>query len=204
MTAPDGVRIVAFLVCYNGPRDEGEKVLAPMREWGPPVAGEIGPMPYPQVQQMLDEGFPPGLQVYWRSEFLRALDDDVIDTLVDQFDRVTSPLSALVLEQFGGAVHRVPREATAFVHREADYNLAIISRWTDPSDSEGHIAWARAVHDAVRPFSTGVYVNYLGEEGAERIVAAYGETVYQRLVALKNEYDPTNLFRLNQNIQPTV
>jgi FAD/FMN-containing dehydrogenase len=204
LTSPEGERIVAFIVCYNGPIDEGEALIAPLREWGPPVADLVQPVPYAQHQQMLDEGFPAGLQVYWRSEFLRGLDDDVIDALVARYGEITSPLSALVLEQFGGAVRRVPRDATAFTQRHADHNLAIISRWSDPVESDQHIAWARATHDAVRPFSTGVYVNYLGEEGPDRIEQAYGEAVYQRLVELKNRYDPTNLFRLNQNIQPTV
>jgi FAD/FMN-containing dehydrogenase len=203
LTSPEGERIVAFIVCYNGPIEEGESVIAPLREWGPPIADLVQPVPYAQHQQLLDEGFPAGLQVYWRSEFLRGLDDEVIDALAMRFAEITSPLSALVLEQFGGAVRRVPRDATAFVHRHADYNLAIVSRWSDPAGSEPHIAWARATHDAVRPFSTGVYVNYLGEEGQDRIEQAYGETVYHRLVELKNRYDPTNLFRLNQNIQPT-
>jgi hypothetical protein len=143
------------------------------------------------------------MQVYWRSDFIQKLDDDVIDTLVEQFSGVTSPLSALVLEQFGGAVSRVARDATAFPHRQADFNLAIISRWTDPAEADRHIAWARGVHAAITPYTSGTYVNYLGNEGEDRVRAAYGPDIYDRLVAVKNEYDPSNLFRLNQNIKPT-
>jgi FAD/FMN-containing dehydrogenase len=203
MTSPEGTPIFAFLVCYNGPIEEGERVLAPVRAFGPPIADMVEPMPYTALQSMLDEGFPAGMQVYWRSDFIQKLDDDVIDTLVEQFSGVTSPLSALVLEQFGGAVSRVARDATAFPHRQADFNLAIISRWTDPAEADRHIAWARGVHQAITPYTSGTYVNYLGNEGEDRVRAAYGPDIYDRLVAVKNEYDPTNLFRLNQNIKPT-
>lgn len=203
MTLPEGDRVIAFSVCYNGPKEASEPVLGQLLNWGDPLMTQLDEMPYPQFQQLFDADFPSGLQVYWRSEFLDTLNDEVIDRLIAQFDQVSSPLSALILEQFGGAVRRIPQEDTAFVHRDADYNLAIISRWEQPGESEKHVAWARAVHDEVRPYSTGVYVNYLGEEGNDRIKAAYGEEVYQRLVALKNRYDPNNLFRLNQNIQPS-
>jgi FAD/FMN-containing dehydrogenase len=204
LTSPDGMPIFAFIVCYNGPVEQGERVLAPLRAFGPPVADMIQPMPYVALQSMLDEGFPSGRQVYWRSDFPRRLSDELIDVLVEQYQSITSPLSSLLLEQFGGAVRRVGRDDTAFVHRDADFNLAIISVWTDPAESDRHIAWARGVHDAVRPFVSGTYVNYLGDEGADRVRAAYGDAVYDRLVALKNRYDPANLFRFNQNIRPTA
>jgi FAD/FMN-containing dehydrogenase len=204
MASPEGMPILAFLVCYNGPIEDGERVLAPLRAFGPPVADMVAPMPYVALQSMLDEGFPKGLQVYWRSDFLKHLDDDVIDMLVEHHARLTSPLSALLLEQFGGAVRRVSKDATAFVQRDADFNLAIISRWADPAEGEEHIAWARNVHRAITPYASGTYVNYLGQEGDDRIRAAYGDAVFDRLVAVKNAYDPTNLFRSNQNIRPAV
>jgi len=203
MTSPDGMPIVAFIVCYNGTVEEGERVLAPLRAFGPPLADLIQPMPYVALQSMLDAGFPHGQQVYWRSDFVTQLTDEVIDTLVEQHRSITSPQSALLLEQLGGAVRRVGPEETAFVHRQADFNLAIIGVWTDPSENDRHIAWARGVHAAVTPFVHGTYVNYLGEEGQDRVRAAYGDAVYDRLVAVKNRYDPTNLFRMNQNIRPT-
>ena len=128
----------------------------------------------------------------------------MIEALVEQYQGITSPLSALMLEQFGGAVRRVGADETAFVQRQADFNIAIIARWTDPSEAERHIAWARGVHRAIAPFASGTYVNYLGEEGQDRVRAAYGDAVYDRLVAVKNRYDPTNLFRMNQNIKPSA
>jgi FAD/FMN-containing dehydrogenase len=163
----------------------------------------VQPMPYVAHQSSLDEGFPAGLQVYWRSDFIQQLTDDAIDILIEHYSRITSPLSALLLEQFGGAVKRVGKDETAFVQRDADFNLAIISRWTDPAEADRHIAWARDVHSAIKPYTSGTYVNYLGEEGEDRVRAAYGAEVYDKLVAVKNEYDPTNLFRSNQNIKPT-
>lgn len=204
MTDPDGNRVVAFIVCYNGDPDQGRKLIQPLIEWGPPVVVDVGPMPYPSMQSMLDEGFPPGLQVYWRGDFIQHLTDEVIDILVKQFANVTSPLSALVVEQFGGACRRVPPERTAFPHRSGDYNLAIVSRWDDPADPDRHVAWARETHDAIRPFSTGVYVNYVGNEGEDRIRAAYGPETYDRLATLKAKYDPDNVFRSNQNIEPAM
>ncbi len=204
MTSPDGMPIVAFIVCYNGPIDEGERALAPLRAFGPPVADMVQPMPYVTLQGMLDEGFPKGIPVYWRSDFIKELTDEAITTLVEQYRQIASPLSALLLEQFGGAVRRVPVDATAFVHRQADFNLAIISRWTDPADADRNIAWARGVHTAIKPFASGTYVNYLGEEGQDRVRAAYGDEVYDRLVAVKDRYDPNNLFRMNQNITPSA
>jgi FAD/FMN-containing dehydrogenase len=205
MTTPDGARVVAFVVGYCGPVEEGEKVVQPLREFGPPLADQVGPMPYPQLQSILDEGFPAGLQVYWRSSFLAGIPDAALDTLVDHFSRVASPLSALMLEPLGGAVARVGSDDTAFNHRDAAYNLAVIARWQDPKDREANVAWVRAVHEAMEPFTTGgVYVNYLGEEGQDRVRAAYGDVKYNRLVALKDEYDPGNLFRCNQNIRPST
>ena len=203
MTAPDGVPIIGLIVCYNGPVEEGERVLKPLREFGPPVADQVGPMPYTALQTMLDEAFPPGLPVYWRSHFIPKLSDGALDTMVEAFGRVSSPLSSILIEHSGGAVARVPNDATAFDHRDSEYNLAIISRWPEPSMADGCIAWTRQLWFAMEPYSRGVYVNYLGiGEGQDRVRAAYGPEKYDRLAALKRQYDPTNLFRYNQNIAP--
>ena len=204
MTSPEGARIVALLVCYNGPAEDGNALLQPLRERTSPMADMVGPISYEQQQTLLDEGFPFGLQNYWKSEFLKGLTDEAIDTIVERFSSVTSPLTGIVLEQFGGAYRRVAEDDTAFAHRDWDYNFLIVSRWTDPSDSAPHIQWARDTWQAVQPYASGrVYVNYLegGDEGADRIRAAYGP-VYDRLVALKQRYDPSNFFHLNQNIKP--
>src|SRR5262249_43385005 len=136
MCTPDGVPVVAFAVCYNGPVADGERAIKPIRDFATPIAGEIGPMPYTALQTMLDGGFPSGLQVHWRSEFITTIPDAFVETAVSAFEKVPSPLSAVLLEQFGGAVSRVPRDATAFDNRDADYNLVIVSRWADPKDAE--------------------------------------------------------------------
>jgi len=202
MTSPDGIPIVALISCYNGPAAKGEKAIQPLRDLNP-VADQVAEMPYPAIQSMLDEGFPSGLHVYWRSDFLSGLPDEAIDTVCDRFAAVTSPLSALLIEQFGGAVARVPADETPFAHRNALFNFAVIARWTDPVTAPTHIDWARRSSEATQPFASGgVYVNYLGAEGADRVRAAYGPAKYERLVALKRKYDPTNLFRVNQNIRP--
>jgi FAD/FMN-containing dehydrogenase len=206
LTSPEGAKVVALLVCFNGPIEQGEALLRPLRESMTPIADLVAPITYEQQQTLLDDGFPFGLQNYWKSEFLKSLPDEAIDVLVEQYSAVPSPLSALVLEQFGGAYGRVGADETAFVHRDWDYNFLIVSRWTDPAEAERNIQWAREVWQAVQPYASGgVYVNYLegGQEGAERIRAAYGP-VYDRLTALKSKYDPSNFFRLNQNIKPTA
>ncbi|MGE3272930.1 MAG: FAD-binding oxidoreductase [Chloroflexota bacterium] len=204
MTSPEGAKIIAIIVCYNGPIEQGEALLKPLRENTSPVADLIAPMPYEQQQTLLDDGFPFGLQNYWKSEFLKSLPDEAIDVLLQGVSAVPSPLSAVVLEQFGGAYRRVGPEETAFSHRDWDYNMLIVSRWTDVAESQQHIQWARDIWQSVQPFASGgVYVNYLepGQEGTDRIRAAYGPN-YARLAALKKTYDPTNFFRLNQNIRP--
>lgn len=201
MTSPDGHPINAIFAAYNGDPKKGEAAIQPLRALGP-VADQLSVMPYPALNSMLDEGFPSGLQVYWRSDFLKSLPDEAIDMLVERHAAITSPLSALLIEQFGGAVARVPAEETAFAQRDALFNLAVISRWTDPSTADTHIEWAKKSSEAAKPFASGgVYVNYLGAEGADRVRAAYGAK-YDKLVAVKQKYDPKNLFSFNQNIQP--
>jgi len=161
-------------------------------------------MPYSAAQTMVDAFWPRGLQNYWKSTFLTELSNEAIDTLVTHFAMVPSPQTVAVLEHFGGAMRRIATEATAFPHRQLDYDIVITSMWTDPAEAERNIAWTRAFSDALQPFApAAVYVNYLGVEGEERVRAAYGAN-YNRLVALKHQYDPTNLFRLNQNVAPTV
>jgi FAD/FMN-containing dehydrogenase len=208
LTSPEGAPVVALVVCYNGPLAEGEKVLQPLRAFGPPAADHIGPMPYTALQGMLEAGFPPGLQNYWKSNFLKDLSDDAIAVMIDYFAQMPAPTSALVIEHIGGAVSRVGEDATAFTHRQAPYNLLIVGIWPNLADNDTNIRWVRQTWDAMQPFSSGaVYVNYLGQaadEGAERIKEAYGVAKYERLLALKKQYDPTNLFRLNQNINPLV
>ena len=203
-STPEGDAVVAIAVCYAGRLEDGERVLEPLRRFGTPLADEIGPVPYVEFQTALDEVFAHGQQYYWRSRFIREIADGLIDALLEHFARVPSPNTLIVFQQTGGAASRIGPEETAFFHRDAQYDLIIASIWTDPRDSQANIRWAREVGDAATPFgSEGVYVNNMIDEGGEQIRAAYGNN-YERLVALKNEYDPANLFRLNANIKPSV
>jgi hypothetical protein len=147
--------------------------------------------------------FPPRRLNYWKSSFVYDLSDPAIETMMAQFTEVPSPFSQAALEQLGGAVSRIVTDETAFSERSAPYSLIIASAWTDPAENDKNIQWTRRFWEAMQPYeSEAVYVNYLDSDEPDRIRAAYGET-YERLVALKNTYDPTNLFRHNQNIQPT-
>lgn len=208
MTSPDGHPVVAIVVCYHGPSiDAGQQKLRPLREFGPPIADLIRPMSYVEAQSMLDLAIPPsGLRSYWKSHFLKEISDQAIDTLIDHFAKVPSPRTAIQFQQFGGAVSRVREDATAFGHRQdGEYDFIILSLWQNSSDDNANISWTRELWDAMESFSVGgVYVNNLGDDEPEgRVRAAYGPN-YDRLVAMKNKYDPTNLFRLNQNIKPIV
>ena len=204
MYSPDGAPVIALVICYNGSAEDGERAIAAIRAFETPIGGEVGPMPYTALQTMLDGGFPPGLQVHWRSEFVASFPDELVDAAVSAFQQVPSQLSALMLEHFGGAVSRVPRDETAFDQRDSEYNMVIVSRWTNPSEAEPNVAWARSTSNAAKPFTNGrVYVNYIGAgEASDRVRAAFGDDKYKRLAAVKRKYDPTNLFRINQNILP--
>ena len=150
---------------------------------------------------MFDAGFPAGRLNYWKSSFLRELTDKAIDTLVEQFTAVSSSLSAVAIEPFGGAVSRVGIGETAFPHRRALYSLVIVGMWTDPAESAINIRWTREFWSAMQPFSSeAVYVNYLDTDDADRVQTAYDPATYQRLQLLKERYDPGNFFRVNQNI----
>lgn len=203
MTAPDGILISALVSCHNGDPELAEQDMQPIRAYGPPLADQVVRMPYTAQQIMLDEGFPAGLQVYWKSHFLSGLDDAAIDTLVDHFSRITSPLSAILLEHLGGAVARIGVDDTAFSYRNAPYNLAVISRWSDPAEADQHIGWTRELFEAMRPYAEGVYVNYLSaDEEPDRVMNAYGAETYARLAEIKATYDPDNVFAATQNIKP--
>jgi hypothetical protein len=203
VTAPSGERFFSISACYVGPIGEGEQIVKPLREYGAPVEDRIAPVSYLQIQSAGDSIFPRGRRYYWKAQFMREITDAAIDTLLEVY--ATAPAgSLLVLQQVGGAIARVPKSETPYVNRDALYDCFPISIWDNPADDEAHIRWARDLWDAMRPFSTGgVYANNLGEEGMDRVQAAYGEN-YPRLVALKNKYDPTNFFRLNQNIRATT
>jgi FAD/FMN-containing dehydrogenase len=200
---PDGVPAVAIVACYSGDMKEGERVLAPLRGFGSPMVDAIQPMPFPAMQQLLDGAFPAGNRNYWKSAFFNELDDGAIDIMVDHANRAGSPLSAVVIEYYAGAAARVPASEAAFAQRNARYLVGMMAQWTDRSEDDRHVAWARGLFDELQPHSTGRYMlNYLGEEGADVIRAAFGAS-YDRLVEVKNRFDPDNFFRQNQNIAPT-
>ena len=202
LTTPEGQRLLAISACYIGSVEEGERALRPLRAFGPPVQDLIAPVAYTALQASADPLFVPGRRYYWKAQFLQQISDAAIDALTDGFALATSPLSIAVLQQVGGAISRVDEGATPYGNRNAAYDCFPAAIWENPVEDERHIAWAREFWAAMRPFGTGgVYVNNLGEEGEERVRAAYG-TNYARLAALKAKYDPDNLFRLNQNIRP--
>ncbi len=208
ITLPDGTAVAGVVVCYSGPLAEGERILKPLRAFGPPLMDQIGPMPYTTAQQLLDAFYPSGLQNYWKSSFLKEISDAAIDIMVANCaERPSAMCHGLIEHQLGGAVRRVAPEATAFAHRDVEYSFMALGVGADPSEAEKCARWARKFWEAMQPCSTGgVYVNYLGreaDEGAERIKAAYGPEKYARLATLKNRYDPSNLFRLNPNIMPS-
>jgi FAD/FMN-containing dehydrogenase len=191
-------------VCHTGPADMAERDVAPLRTLAPPLLDGIGPMSYLALQTMYDASFPAGLQHYWRSAYLDDLDDIAIDALVDYAAAVTSPLTGIDVHLMGGAVTRVPADATAFGHREVPWLVNAYAIWTDPREVDRHMEWLRGLSAKLRSRSRGIYVNFLADEGEAGVRAAYDAVAYERLVALKNEYDPTNLFRMNQNIKPTA
>lgn len=199
---PDGKPAAALLVCYSGDLAEGERVIAPLRAFGPPLVDAVQPVPLPQMQTLLDAAVPSGNQNYWKSTFIEELSDEAIATLVSHANLGTAPLTAILVEQYGGVAARVPVHETAFAQRHAHYDLGILTQWVDPAESERHIAWTRAFADAMSPFRSGGYLlNFLDAESDEAILGAFGSN-YARLSEVKAKYDPTNFFRVNQNVTP--
>jgi FAD/FMN-containing dehydrogenase len=200
---PDGERAVVLFLVYAGPPEEGEKVIAPVREFGSPLEDSIQPISYCDLQRAFDPDFPFGVKNYWKSSNLAALSDHASDTMVAFMESAPSPRPMVFVERLGGAIARVPDDATAFGHRDAEYDLVIAAIWDDDSEEQAHVEWARSFWEAMQPYSTdSVYVNYLSEEGEERVRDAYRGDHYARLVELKRKYDPQNVFRNNQNIRP--
>jgi FAD/FMN-containing dehydrogenase len=198
-----GQTAVGMAVIYVGDPDEGASVVKPLKDLGPEV-DLIQPMPYTDFQAILDPSAPRGYRGYWRGEYLSGLSDGAIDAFLENAPGLTAtaiPFSQMIIFRIGQGVAAVPDDATAFSHRDADYLFHPISVWEDPADDEKVIAANRAFCDAMRPFTTGAaYLNFTPED---RVRDAYGEEKYERLVALKDRYDPENLFRLNQNIKPS-
>jgi FAD/FMN-containing dehydrogenase len=202
LSMPDGTPVTAMVACYCGDAAEGERVLKPLRTFGSPLLDAIQSMPLPAMQQLIDAGNPGGTYNYWRSTFLRELSDDALDLIIDHANRMESPMSGTIFELYGGAVGRVGSSDTAFAPRQAEYNIQMAAQWRDAAESAKHIAWARGLSDALKPYSSGHYLmNYLNDETPDVVRRAFGSN-YPRLVELKTKYDPTNFFSLNQNVQP--
>jgi FAD/FMN-containing dehydrogenase len=195
---------VAINACYEGPVEEGESVLRPLREHGTPLLDLVSPKPYVAHQSGLDSTVLHGWHYYWKSTDLPELSDDLIDVLVDHAFSTKSPRSYAVLFHLGGAVSRVPGDATAYTGRNAPHNININGVWRPDEDfAESETAWVRRFFDALKPYREGVYVNFLDvDDDTRRVREAYDEHTYQRLAEIKAEYDPNNVFHLNQNIEP--
>jgi FAD/FMN-containing dehydrogenase len=194
--------IVAMGGAYAGSIEEGQEAVAALHEFGPPDLDMMGPIPYTMLQQMFDAGFPAGLRSYWKSGYLGQLTDAAMATYVAQTEGMPSPMTLVECQALGGAFAD-NGEDTAFGNRDAAFLYNIVGGWMDPSEDDKQIAWARSFADAMRPHETGgVYVNYLTDEGQDRVKAAYGAERYARLQAVKAKLDPDNVFHGNQNIQP--
>jgi FAD/FMN-containing dehydrogenase len=203
---PEPVRgqpVIGVVCLYAGPIEDAEAAFRPLREFGPPGIDMTGPMPYTAVQTLLDASNPPGMQNYWTADFLAELPDEAIDTLVEHATHPVSPLTAIILIPGGGAIPRVADEATAFGQRNAPWNIHFLSMWPDPADNDRNIAYTRGIALAMQPWTSGwLYLNFIGDEGTQRVEAAFGPEKYQRLRELKKQWDPRNLFHHNQNIPP--
>jgi hypothetical protein len=204
LTTPDGVTVFAVAGCYCGSLSQGEKVLKPLRNIASPVADLFGTISYLQVQTLFDPFFPPGRLTYVKSNFLRALSDEALETVAEYAGKSPSRYTvAPFLEHWHGAATRVAATDTAFPHRQYSYNFIAWSNWESASESEKNIQWTRECWEAVRPFLVeDSYGNYVSDEGDAFARAAYGPN-YERLAKLKNKYDPTNFFHMNHNIKPS-
>jgi FAD/FMN-containing dehydrogenase len=203
--APDGsgMKLAAMVVFHTGDPETAEREIEPFKTWGSPLVVDVGPMPYPVMNTIIDAAYPAGSLNYWLSSFTRGLPDALIDIMVERFASVPSPMTAILLEHFHGAVTRIGVTETAVPHRDEGWNLLIPSVWMDAAHTEANIAWSRETFAAMRPhFGTGRWLNYLGDDQADDAIrAAFGPN-YDRLVEVKRRYDPDNVFRLNHNIVP--
>jgi FAD/FMN-containing dehydrogenase len=202
-----GQTVCGVVCCYAGPQAQAEAVTAPLRQFGPPLFEHLGPMPYPKLQGAFDALYPPGLQWYWKGDFINELSDEAIALHVQYGSHIPTPHSTMHLYPINGAPHRVGRHDTAFSYRDATWSEVIVGVDPDPANNDQIITWTREYWDAVHPYSAGgAYVNFMmdeGDEGIERIQATYRDN-YARLVEIKTKYDPHNRLRVNQNIKPVT
>jgi FAD/FMN-containing dehydrogenase len=198
-----GMPILAMIICYTGKPEDGEAAIKPLLDLQP-VMNMTQPMPYLEVQKLIEEGNPPGRRQYWKADMYPELPDDAIEALANASSEPASPMTTIIVQPTSGAVQKVPDDATAIGWRSAKWAIHVLGTWVDASEDEKQIAWVRNVHGAVQPWAQkGAYLNYLMDEGQQAVEDSFGAQ-YQRMVALKNKYDPTNFFSMNQNIKPTV
>jgi hypothetical protein len=193
------------IAAYWGPVEDGERVLAPLRQFAAPAVALLQPMPYVELQALTDAGNPPGRRNYWRSDLLPAFPDEAIDALLACAATATSPASVLVMGPLGGAVSDVPEDATALGGRSAGWLYHCYGTWTEPGEDDRHIAWVRATEAAMQPWTmAGMALNFVSDIDDDRVRATFGAEKYRRLQALKDAYDSDNVFSLNQNVQPST
>jgi FAD/FMN-containing dehydrogenase len=195
----------AVVWCYSGPVEEAEEAFRPIREEVGPAAFEfLGPMPLPVLNSLFDPLLPPGLQWYWRGDFVNEISDEAIALHLEYGSALPTPLSTMHIYPIDGAVHRVGKDETAFSRRDANWSAVFVGIDPDPANAERITEWTKEYWEALHPYSAGgAYINFMMDEGQERIKATYRDN-FERLVAIKNKYDPTNLFRVNQNIRPAA
>jgi FAD/FMN-containing dehydrogenase len=197
-----GDTFIAMVACWAGPIDEGEAALKPFHDVAPVVAEFVGPAPYPALNSAFDALVPPGLQHYWKANFVKELTDEAIAAHVEHGPKIPAVNSTMHIYPINGACHRVAPDETAFAYRDANFATVIAGMWPDPADNEANIAWVRDYYDATAPHSEeGGYINFMAGDDQDRIRANYKGN-YDRLVEVKRAYDPGNLFRINQNITP--
>lgn len=197
-----GKPVCVVLACWTGPTEEGEKLLKTFETWAPVLGSAVGRMPYPVINTLFDELLPPGLHHYWKGHFIRGLPDEAIEVHLDYGARIPSVESATLLFPIDGACHRVAPDETAFAYRDADFAVVIGPSWPDPADTAKNIERGRRYSEAVAPYAEeGGYVNFMSGDDQGRVHANYRQN-YDRLGKVKKEYDPDNLFRMNQNITP--
>ncbi len=197
-----GKHVIAVVACYAGPIEDGARTMRPLKSFGHPLLDLCGPKPYLVHQSMFDASFPHGWRYYFRSCDVAELNDDVIDIVAEHSRRIVSPITSVGLWQMGGAVARIGENETAFNGRSAGFTFNINGNSETADGFDAERDWARAYWSALAPYHTSTYVNFLMDEGAERIRQAYGAAKYDRLKTLKGAYDPENIFQLNQNISP--
>ena len=204
--APDGsgAKVAALVPCHCGEPSTAEADVKAVRAFGAPTADLVTWMPYPTVNTLIDGALPRGALNYWKSGLVADLSDDAIDVLVSAYERVPSAMTLIVLDHIHGAATRVAPDATAFPHRGTAFNVLLLGQWADPADTEPTIAWVRETFEKLRPHLTGgQYTNFLAADDTGVVREGYGNN-YERLVEVKRAYDPRNLFRLNQNIDPSA